>query len=155
LELGADTTEFKVNFRRARGTDANLPARRWAKAAVRTIEATRLRLFWFSYALRRFASHEVFADFCVEAGWEFGKRPDWVPEVAEVSAFSKKTLPGWKTAIRKMIREQMPNFHTRPEWTTQRNTAAANGRNTPGELQNAILDDIVSALASLAPDNGC
>ncbi len=31
----------------------------------------------------------------------------------------------------------------------------ANGRGSVGEVQNAILDDIVSALARLAPESAC
>ncbi len=50
-----------------------------------------------------------------------------------------------------MIREQKPDFHTSPEWENQRNTARHRGRDTRGEIQNAILDDIVSALRRIAP----
>jgi hypothetical protein len=56
-------------------------------------------------------------------------------------------------AVRKLIREQMPDFQMRPEWSNQRNTAAASGRETPGEIKNAILDDITSALERLVPDS--
>ena len=34
-------------------------------------------------------------------------------------------------------------------------TAESNGRGTPGEIQNAILDDIVSALKRLVPEARC
>jgi hypothetical protein len=49
----------------------------------------------------------------------------------------------------------MPDFHTQPEWANQRRTAVANERDSVGEIQNAILDDIVSALARLAPGKPC
>ena len=52
-----------------------------------------------------------------------------------------------------MIREQMSDFHARPEWSTQRNTAVVSGRKAPGEIKNAILDDITSALERLVPDS--
>ena len=50
-----------------------------------------------------------------------------------------------------LIREQVPDFHKAPVWESQRNTARRNCRDTRGEIQNAILDDIVSALRRLAP----
>ena len=128
LELGADLQIYEVRFRKARGTDTNLPARRWAKAAVRTIEATRLRLLGFGAVVREFGSHQALADFCMETGWQIGEQPEWMADVVKLPAFSKESLPSWKLAIRKMIREQMPDFHTRPEWNSQRNTAVANGR---------------------------
>jgi hypothetical protein len=53
--------------------------------------------------------------------------------------------------MRDMIRQQLPDFHTRPEWKNQRSTAAQGARNTVGEVQNAILDDIASALKRIAP----
>jgi len=37
LGLGDDAQTFKVRFRKARGVETHLPARQWAKAAVRTI----------------------------------------------------------------------------------------------------------------------
>ena len=152
LKLGDDLAVFKVRFRKARGTDANLPARVWAKAAVRAVEETRIRFLLYGQVLRGFGSNEALADFCLDRGWEFGKAPAWMDDVAKLKHFSAEVLPEWKSAIRKIIREQLPDFHTHPDWITQRNTAAASGRDTPGEIQNAILDDIVSALARLAPE---
>ena len=151
LKLGADRLGINVRFRKARGTDANLPARLWAKAAVRTIEETQFRILSFGQVLRDFGSHQALADFCMETNWRIGEQPDWVSEVAKLKAFSKESLPEWKRVIRKIIREQMRDFHTRAEWATQRNSAIERGRDTPGEIQNAILDDICSALERIAP----
>ena len=153
LELGADLESLKVRFRKARGADANLPARLWAKAAVRTIEQTQFRILSFGQVLRDFGSHQALADFCLENGWKIGKQPEWVHDASGLKKFSSESLPSWKLVVRKLIREQMPGFHTRPEWKTQYNTAVANGRATPGEIQNAILDDITSALSRLVPDS--
>jgi hypothetical protein len=153
LKLGADRMGINVRFRKARGTDANLPARLWAKAAVRTIEETQFRILSFGQVLREFGSQGALADFCLETNWRIGEQPEWVHDASGLKIFSRESLPSWKLAVRKLIREQIPDFHTRPEWTTQRNTAAASGRATPGEIQNAILDDITSALVRLVPDS--
>jgi hypothetical protein len=155
LELGAGLQWLKVRFRQARGTDANLPARVWAKAAVRTLEAARQQHLLFGALRDRFGSLKALATFCAEAGWAVGKSPPWVALAAGLAPFSTVSLPEWKPVIRALIREQMPEFHTRPEWSNQRNTASHNGRNTVGEIQNAILDDISSALSRLAPGPPC
>jgi hypothetical protein len=155
LDLGANLQFFRVRFRRARGTDANLPARLWAKAAVRVAEETRWRGLAAAQLVRDFGSAEAIDDFCLEAGWEIGKSPRWKRVVVALDAFSQISLPQWTPAIRQMIREEMPDFHTRPEWANQRRTAARNGRDSVGEIQNAILDDIVSALTRVAPEKRC
>jgi hypothetical protein len=151
LKLGTDMLPYRLHFRKARGADANLPARLWAKAAVRTIEATRCRCLSFGSLLHEFGSAGGMADFSLETGWDYGKHPEWMAEVADLKALSIETLPQWKRVVRKMIRQEAPDFHTRPEWATQRMSASARGRDTTGELQNAILDDIGSALERIAP----
>ena len=95
------------------------------------------------------------AEFAVNKGWDTAKRPHWVSQSLQLKPFSEKTFNEWKSVVRQLIRESVPDFHLLPEWSTQRMTAEANGRNTPGEIQNAILDDIVSALKRLVPDEGC
>lgn len=151
LGLGDEARLFSVRFRRARGVDANLPARQWAKAAVRTIENTQLRAAAILAWSRQFGSRGVFLKFLDQARWQFGPVPGWAREALGVKPFCAASLPEWKRMVRQMIREQIPAFHTRPEWATQRNSAAARGRDTVGELQNAILDDIGSALERIAP----
>jgi hypothetical protein len=71
------------------------------------------------------------------------------------SYLNGQSFDAWKGVVRQLIRESVPNFHLLPDWTTQRMTSEANGRATAGEIQNAILDDIVSALKRLAPDSPC
>ncbi len=151
LDLGADLAHLRTRFRQPRGAEINLPARTWAKAAVRTIEVTRWRFLTFGKLSKEFGSVEALSDFCFETGWEFGQSAGWEGEVMGLGRFSVETLPFWKRAIRKIIRQQMPDFQTRPEWATQRHSAIALGRSTPGEIQTAILDDIASALEGLAP----
>jgi hypothetical protein len=155
LKLGESFLPFRVRFRAARGTDINLPARMWAKAAVRTIEESRLRILLWGQVRRDFGSTDALVDFLIDHNWQYGKPTTWISEAANMGPFCSDSVRGWKTAIRKMIREEMPDFHTHPDWITQRNTAVASGRSTPGEIQNAILDDIVSALTRLAPAGQC
>lgn len=155
FDLGAELQVVHVRFRSARGTDANLPARRWAKIAVRIAEETRWRCVLVGGLVRDYGSSDAFADFFVESGWEFGDEPDWVNSVMKLKQFSKESLVEWKPVVKAIIREQVPDFHELPEWETQRNTAASNGKTARGEVQNAILDDIVSALERLAPAPVC
>ena len=155
LNLGADLRVMRIRFRKAQGTDANLPARRWAKAAVRVAEETRWRRIVVGSIIRNFGSSDAFADFFVRAGWEFDDEPGWAKSVMELKPFAKESLPDWKPVVRKIIRDQVPDFHNLPEWQTQRNTAEASGKTTKGEVRNAILDDIMSALARLAPESPC
>jgi hypothetical protein len=151
LDLGADLDFYRSRLRQPRGADECLPARKWAKAALRTIEDTRFRFMILGDLSKGFESADAIIEFMSEAGWEFQALPDWSKVACELGAFSAKTLPAWKRVTRKMIREQMPNFHERPEWATQRASAIARGRGTPGEIKNAILDDICSALERIAP----
>jgi hypothetical protein len=155
LNLGAHREWMKVRFRTARGTDANLPARRWAKAAVRVLEAAKGWALVVGGLIEDFGSAGALAEFCVETGWNVAERRSWTADAAKLPGFSSVTMGPWKSVIRQMIREDMPDFHLRPEWENQRRTGAASGRDSVGEIQNAILDDIVSALARLAPQNSC
>ena len=151
LDLGASLHFMKTRLRKARGTDANLPARLWAKAAVRLIDEARFHSMTIGHLIRELGSPDAMADFCVKARWEVATRREWCKEAVLLETLSQKSLPKWKAVIRKMIREDMTDFHERPEWENQRRTAAAGGRDSVGEIQNAILDDIGSALARLAP----
>jgi hypothetical protein len=155
LKLGVGLRVFKVRFRQARGADANLPARLWAKAAVRVAEETRLRLFMIAQLHRDFASSGMLADFCVDYGWELRPKSKWGDTAALLPPLSVAVLPKWKPVVRQMIREEMPNFHESDEWSNQRRTAAENGRDSVGEIRNAVLDDIISALVSLTPETPC
>jgi hypothetical protein len=147
LELGKDLEVFQVRFEEARGADENYPARQWAKAAVRAIEETRWRFLTYGQYRDEF-QQIVFAGRAALA-----KMPLWAGQSCRLGPLSKKTAPAWAKVMREMIRQQAPNFHTLPEWINQRRTAARSGRDTVGEIQNAILDDMASALKRIAP--GC
>ncbi len=151
LNLGAEARTFKVRLRQPRGADAHLPARQWAKAAVRTIEETQLRHLSIGGIIDEFGSRAVFLDFLDKGGWRLGNIPQWTDGVSALGRFSRSSLSKWKPVVRKMIREEMTDFHLGAEWAMQRSTAERNGRNTTGEIQNAILDDICSALERIAP----
>lgn len=155
LDLGEVMQVLHVRFRSVKGSDANLPARRWAKAAVRTIEEAKWRRVMIGGLIRDFGPGDAFADFYAHSGWEFGADPQWAKSVMELKPFSKESFKQWKPVVREVIRDQIADFHMRQEWETQRNTAAENGKTSKGELQNAILDDIVSALERVAPAVSC
>ena len=127
LELGEGLQSSEFVFGR-HAAPMPICLRGWAKAAVRTIEETQLRILSFGLIIRDFGSHQALADFCMETGWQIGEQPEWVHEVSGLKKFSRESLPSWKLAVRKLIREQMPDFQMRPEWSNQRNTAAASGR---------------------------
>lgn len=145
LELGQDMEFFHVRFERPRGADENYPARQWAKTAVRTLEETR----WRSLTYGQYRDEFQQLVFGGKAG--LAEIPPWAGEACRLDVLSKKTAPAWAKVMRDMIRQQLPDFHTRPEWKNQRNTAAQSARNTVGELHNSILDDITSALKRIAP----
>lgn len=145
LELGKELEVLQVRFESARGPDQNYPARQWAKAAVRTLEETRRRLIMYK------EYREEFEQLIWGGKAEPPEIPRWTGATCRLPLLSKETAPAWGSVIREMIRQQIPNFHTRPEWENQRKTAAHGGRNTAGEIRNAILDDIVSALKRIAP----
>lgn len=155
LGLGENLRALKTRFRTARGADVNLPARIWAKAAVRTIEESRLRALMFGKLLRDFGSADAMAEFCMAEGWRYAEDPGWMAHAARLAPFSRTCVAEWKAVIRKLIREELPDLQNRPEWAAQRNSASARGRDTPGEIQNAILDDITSALERIAPVPEC
>jgi len=153
LELGADFAPPRLSFRKARGPDETKPARVWARAAVATIEESRTRLLVIGGLYPRFVSTEERVEFELKAGWESADLPRWIKGAAKLPQFSRCALAEWKPVVRALIREEGGAFENAPEWSNQRGAAQASGRNTPGEIRNAILDDILSALERLAPDN--
>jgi len=65
--------------------------------------------------------------------------------------FCKGTaLDYWRTG-KAMLREEMPAFHERPEWSSYQTRRYSNGA-TPGAVQHAIFRDILDALRTIAPD---
>jgi hypothetical protein len=155
LELGKGLAFIKTRLRPLRGSDVALPARRWAKAAVQTIDETRWRFPFFVQMVDELGGSDAWADFAIVHNWDTVKYPDWTKTAMALKPLSVETFDSWKAVVREIIREQVTDFHLLPEWATQRMTAEANGRGTPGEIQNAILDDIVSALKRLVPEARC
>lgn len=155
LGLGEGLAFLKTRLRPLRGSDVGLPARRWAKAAIQTIDETRWRFPFFVNMMKQLGGSDAWVDFAMRYNWDIKKYPDWVKAALALKTFSVATFDDWKVVVREIIREQVPDFHLLPEWATQRATAEANGKSSPGEIQNAILDDIVSALKRLAPEASC
>lgn len=155
LELGKRLKFLKTQLKQLRGSDVALPARRWARAAVRTIDETRWRFPFYVGMIDKLGGSSAWATFAMENNWDTENYPEWVKATMALKPLTVETFDSWKAVVREIIREQMPDFHLLPEWSTQRMTAEANGRNTPGEIQNAILDDIVSALKRMAPEAVC
>ncbi len=155
LDLGAELREIHVRFRKARGSDENYPARRWAKGAVRVAETTRWRLRVLSALIRDFHPSDAFREYCWDSGWDLEYPEDFRFWMTELPPFSSQTLEQWKPVVRGIVKEQIPHFERSSDWETQRRTAKARGRHTLGEVQGAILDDIVSALGTIAPNEKC
>ncbi|MCB1079721.1 MAG: hypothetical protein KDM63_15885 [Verrucomicrobiae bacterium] len=146
LNLGADLTPYRARFRRLRGANENRPARIWAMTAVRTLEETK-------YRMAQFRVHSDWIVSEIEQGnFGFESPPPWFRPACLLPPFDQSTYPQWFDVIREMIREQQPDFHDAPEWSNQRNSLTARGKGTKGVIQNAILDDIGSALKQLAPN---
>ncbi|MEK7954308.1 hypothetical protein [Luteolibacter soli] len=146
LEVGEDLATWRCKFRKMRGKDADYPSRMWAKQAVRNIEETRWRIAVLS-GKGLFEKDEA-----SRRGYRFPIMPEWFYfRKLPTPPFSSENIGSWIPAVRDMIREDMPNFHEHPDWGAQRATADAEGRRGPGAVQNAILDDICSALRGLAP----
>jgi hypothetical protein len=152
LGLGRGLARFEARFRPATGTALNRPARRWAMAAVRTLEESQFRQRFLADVVRRLGSKRAFAEFLAEAGWRLEPGPDWAKGLDRLAPFSAESLPEWKAAVRALVTEQVPDLHTHPDWGNARNAAESSGRPTPGGIRGAILDGIVSALKTVAPD---
>ena len=145
LGLGQDLRHIDIPFRKAGGCDESYPARRWAKAAVHCVNFTRLLQI-------KLISSKGIVDAKLEQGtWKLGVEPAWVSETKVLPDYSNQSRPKWADVIRKMIREELPEFHLRTEWKNQRNSCEARSRGTKGEIQNTILDVIISALKTITP----
>jgi len=79
--------------------------------------------------------------------------PAWAPKTKDLPDYSDKMRAMWGRFIRDVIRQQVPNYHLRPEWERQRNSCKAKTANrkqaTIADFQNAILDDIAAALQTI------
>lgn len=125
-----------VPFHPGRGSDENYAARRWAMQAVQYIWTMQ---WYFKY--------------CECSGYEIMNLPPWARKAQALPAFSsqQEDFAKWREVVRAMIRHEVPDLHSRPEWknkiypVTQRTTG---GR---GEIRGAILDAIIAALKTIAP----
>lgn len=151
LGLGSAPLFPSARLRTLRGADVGRPARVWATAAVRTIEQTQFRVACFGQLLRDFGSVSALTDFAQAKGWSLDEGLPWVSSALELPPLSTATVARWVPVVREVIRCELPEFHSLPEWDLQRQTARRSGRDTPGQVANAVLDDIVSALKGLAP----
>jgi hypothetical protein len=125
-----------VPFHPARGSDENYAARRWAMQAVQYIRTMR----WY-------------VKYCERSGVEILNLPPWSTEASTLPEFSshRDDLTKWAKVVRAMIRQQVPDFDSRPEWRNQRNSCKLRKTGGKGEIQNAILDDILAALKTISP----
>lgn len=145
LDLGTNVPFPRACFRRSRGTDADYPARCWAKAAVRTLEDAKWRVVTF------FMREKEIKAVVAAKGWEIAPIPLWAYEACSLSRFTEKSCPAWAIVIRRMIRSEIRHFETDVAWRNQRRAAQESGTNSKYRLQNAILDDICRALRTVAP----
>ncbi|MDB6032059.1 MAG: hypothetical protein JWM16_2397 [Verrucomicrobiales bacterium] len=148
LQLGSGLVRLAPEFRRARGADENYPSRMWAKNAVQAIYRTRHRFLMFGDIT---LDMETVTDLLERGGYDIERSPAWVRRISSLDVFSKGELKAWTEIIRDLIREECPDFHLHPHWQNVRRTCSLQGRNTKGEIQNAVLDDIINALRTLAP----
>lgn len=147
LGLGEDIQQIDLRFRKTTGVDVNFASRQWAKAAVECVNATRI-------LQRRLASRQKRDRDSLRQGcWRCAEAPPWALKAKDLPDFSrdKEVLRQWAEVIRELIREQIPDFQLRPEWKNRVRSCEARGRGSKGEVQNAILDNIVSALRTVAP----
>jgi hypothetical protein len=112
LFLGKDIPpQIEPSFRKARGCDENYPARRWAKAAVRCVNTTR-------FMQSQLVSRKDSVDKNLEQGtWKRGVEPAWVSKAKDLPDFlqTPNVRKQWADVIREMIRQELPDFHTRPQ----------------------------------------
>ena len=142
VQLGEGTIHGLFNKERA--YDDHLPCRRWALGIVETLEDNRKPAKY--YSLRQ----KVY-ELCLDRDHElsFVPVPQWVLECAKLSPFGRDAaiVKQWWTVGKAMIREQCPDFHTRPEWKRYEHTFEGM---TPGQIQNRIFDDIRKAMLTIA-----
>lgn len=145
IQLGGTEEPFRCKFRTTRGADADYPSRQWAKAAVRCIEETRVR------HLSAFAVKQDFFDVMWARRLTLEDSRPWVTSAMKLPAFTRSAVRGWARVVRTLVRYEMPQFHACEEWTQLGEALRRKGHNGIGRFQNAVLDDIVAALRTIAP----
>jgi hypothetical protein len=125
-----------VPFHPARGSDENYTARRWAMQAVQYI-----------WTMQSYFKH------CECSGYKITNLPPWANKAQSLPEFSSRQedFEKWKGVVRAMIRHEVPDLDSRPEWKILRSSVMQGTTGGKGEIRGAILDAIISALKTVAP----
>lgn len=146
LGLGQGRQDVLPNFREAQGDEEKLPARRWAREAIRCVIITRAMQKKLPQIKEQEAENIRQGKLLIETA------PAWAFRTKQLPDYSARNLPVWRTFIREVIRQQIPDFHLRPEWKACReNCKTANHKPSKSDIQNAILDDVAAALKTITP----
>lgn len=127
--------------------DEDLPCRRWARAVYDVLCENRDR------GPRWKLISNGMKSFLPEFKFTLDPVPAWAESAAALPLFARSTAKEWARLGREMIREEVPDFHDRPEFADFRRHQSnldRNGKPSRGRLQNDILEKIGSSLASLA-----
>lgn len=139
LELGENTSEGSFKETAHSAAEA-WPARAWAKEAVEAIMATRNLLQSMPQVTILLRTGLPAIEITV------AETPDWAHEAHDLPEFTQKTAKQWTTIVRKMIRQQCPDFHSSRHWDRY---AKRFEHMTTAEKQARILDLICSAVETI------
>jgi len=125
--------------------------RAWAREVVKCIDVNR-------YAPSMIVDIcEYLQDCETEVSILPGKMPSWLSLAVKLPPFSKGTAKQWASLSRTVIREEIPNFHERPDFNRLVSNIKGRFRDAPGKtvkrigtIQNAILDKIAETIESIA-----
>ncbi len=141
LNFGSETLYARV--KPALAFDEHVPARRWARAAFETLEDNRCRLADPGEIERRLmflrCDHEV----------QLRPVPPWAAAAGRLPPFSIRTAKKWAALSREMIRDEVPQLETHPDWAPV-GRRFLHLKTTAGLVRNKVLDAIGSAMCSLA-----
>ena len=125
--------------------DDDMICRRWARRIYEALSLNRERLSGIDQIQKGLKLLECDHTVTVE------EIPAWALESVKLLAFDKAHVKAWMIVGRKMIREQLPEFHLLPDWENFRRRHARRGlRTIKGIVQGDILEKIESALTTLA-----
>jgi len=124
--------------------------RAWAREVVKCMDANR----WVGISVA------IICEYLRET-WKFVsysvKFPVWLLEIAKLHHFNRTTAKTWASVARLVIRDEIPNFHERPEFARIVSNIRGRFRDAPGKqvkrtgtIQNGILDKIGEAIESIA-----
>jgi hypothetical protein len=78
--------------------------------------------------------------------------PKYLEGLERLPSFSSASVMAYWRKGKEIIREEMPEFHLRPEWANYHRRYYQTGSKT-GAVQNAIFKDILAALRTIAGSN--